>query len=218
MGNKNKSSSSYSTPSLNEPQKLLKDYWVKSERGRLTLSQDNRAIEACFNAYSNGQNKLNKTQAMNYITDLLTIGGLRNRIEKEAIENGFSDPKEYYDNYVETIFKEMDINSDGEIQMTELLKPKHGVWRNFLNLVSIQVLHEMRKETVDNEDSDEEDDDDENNENKNKNRESEKKRQQQQTPRKSSSRPTNKSSDTPDDSKNKDHKKQPKINLIHKKL
>jgi len=128
--------------------KALEDYWRKSHKSNtpLSKSQDIKEIRRCFSLYTfNSRGYLDKEEALCYIHDLLKISRFDKKIFKEAEKLG-TDQNEYWEKYLEAIFREMDPKHTGKIYLEQLVKPHMNEWTEFLRWISIATLHEIQKE------------------------------------------------------------------------
>lgn len=125
---------------------VLKRYWQHSRQG-MTASRDNREVRRCFDMYDkNHSGALEVDEATAYITDILQISKLDEKIRAEAVAEG-EEPEAYYNKVVASLFKEMDRNQNGTIEYEELVKPKVHLWEDFLRFVSMQTLHQLRNKS-----------------------------------------------------------------------
>jgi polyhydroxyalkanoate synthesis regulator phasin len=96
----------------------IKEYLGK-QKGGLTQSQDTRHVERIFKIYDvKKTGSLDVTQGTKFIDDVLSASEIKTKL----IEQG-GDDKNFYPAQVKAMFDELDSNSDGKIELSDILRP-----------------------------------------------------------------------------------------------
>jgi IBR domain, a half RING-finger domain len=151
------------TSANSKGKKLIKRYWEVTGERDLRESKDNRNVKKFFNFYDKDKDGvLSKAEALAYIRDLLDVSGVQKRFFEEEIPADIrSSPErseQYYRDYVESIFSEMDSQGTGSIRLEQLVKPNSATLEAFLNAVSTRGQEIRESQKIANRDQDGDDD------------------------------------------------------------
>jgi len=114
---------------------LIKDYVANSRS--LTKSQDQRYVEKLFKHYDKkGKGYLNKDEAQRFIDDALAVSGLKTKI----MEKAEGDQAAFYKAEVDTIYKEIDSDGKGKIEIQDIVKPGLHTLHDLLDQVHTKPL------------------------------------------------------------------------------
>jgi len=129
--------------------KLVKAYLDKEGRKGLTQSQNTRVVRAVFNHYDKDKKGwLTRREALLLIKHIVCLSGMKKTIEMEK-PFGMS-PEKYYQDVLEDLFNELDLNNNGAIEFEELMKPKFHTWKTLVEDVArerkVKAIKEKKKE------------------------------------------------------------------------